>query len=144
MEYIFTLWIYFTFNTRLFSEKYIYFPHSWLITGFVTRFTRRVPLVEQGQFTFSKHLSSPPVFRVVRGPIFSFMCMFWRSVFVLLYLFSWSLCCLFIFDIQILITSLWYLQTLLLLWKNVLRVSVVYITEVDSWIMLLQKHIIST
>ena len=31
-----------------------FFPHSWHINGFVTRLTRRVPLVE--------HLSSPPVF----------------------------------------------------------------------------------
>ena len=45
--------------------------------------------------------------------IFSLMCMFCRSLFVLLYLFFWSLCCLFFFDIRILITSLWYLQTLL-------------------------------
>ena len=41
----------------------------------------------------------------------SFMCMFCRLLFVLLYFFFWPLCCLF--DIQILITSLWYLQTLL-------------------------------
>jgi len=27
------------------------FPHSWLITGFVTRLTRRVPLVEQKLLT---------------------------------------------------------------------------------------------
>jgi hypothetical protein len=38
--------------------------------------------------------------------IFNFMCMFYRSLFVLLYLFFWSLCCLFFFDIQILITPL--------------------------------------
>ena len=35
--------------------------------------------------------------------------MFCRSLFVLLYLFFWPLCCLFFFDIQILITSLWCL-----------------------------------
>ena len=45
--------------------------------------------------------------------IFSFICMFCRS-FVLLYFFFWPLCCLFFFDIRILIASLWYLQTLLL------------------------------
>ena len=32
-----------------------------------------------------------------------------------LYFFFWPLCCLFFFDIRILITSLWYLQTLLVL-----------------------------
>ena len=38
--------------------------------------------------------------------IFSFMCMFCRSLFVLLYFFFWPLCCLFFFDIQILIIPL--------------------------------------
>jgi hypothetical protein len=38
------------------------FPHSWLITGFVTRLTRRVPLVEQLLPTLPEHLSSPPNF----------------------------------------------------------------------------------
>ena len=41
--------------------------------------------------------------------IFNFMCMFsWfcRSLFVLWYFFFWPLCCLFFFDLQILITPL--------------------------------------
>ena len=38
--------------------------------------------------------------------IFSFICMFCRSLFVLLYFFFWPLCCLFFFDIWILITPL--------------------------------------
>jgi hypothetical protein len=38
--------------------------------------------------------------------IFSFMCMFCRLLFVLLYFFFWPLCSLFFFDIWILITSL--------------------------------------
>jgi hypothetical protein len=38
--------------------------------------------------------------------IFSFICMFCRSLFVLLYFFFWPLCCLFFFDIRILITPL--------------------------------------
>ena len=38
--------------------------------------------------------------------IFSFMCMFCRSLFVPLYFFLWPLCCLFFFDIRILITPL--------------------------------------
>ena len=37
--------------------------------------------------------------------IFSFICMFFRSLFVLLYFFFWPLCCLF-FDIRILIVPL--------------------------------------
>jgi hypothetical protein len=42
------------------------FPHSRLITGFVTRLTRRVSLVEQEPFTIPEHLRSPPVFSGVR------------------------------------------------------------------------------
>ena len=38
--------------------------------------------------------------------ILSFMCIFCRSLFVLLSFFIWSLCCLFFFDIRILITPL--------------------------------------
>ena len=45
----------------------IFFPHSPLITGFVTRLTRRVPLVEQELLpTLPEHLCSPPVFSGVR------------------------------------------------------------------------------
>ena len=39
-----------------------FFPHSRLITGFVTRLTRRVSLVEQEMPTHPEHLSSSPVF----------------------------------------------------------------------------------
>jgi hypothetical protein len=47
--------------------------------------------------------------------IFSFIFMFCRSLFVLSYFFFWPLCCLFLFDIPILITSLWYLHTHLII-----------------------------
>ena len=39
-----------------------FFPHSWLITGFVNRLTQWVPLVEQELLTILWHLSSPPSF----------------------------------------------------------------------------------
>jgi hypothetical protein len=39
-----------------------FFPHSWPITGFITRLTRRVSLVEQELLTLPEHLRSPPVF----------------------------------------------------------------------------------
>jgi hypothetical protein len=42
------------------------FPHSRLITGFVTRLTGRVSLVEQKLITLPEHPSSPPVFNGVR------------------------------------------------------------------------------
>jgi hypothetical protein len=80
------------------------FPRPWLITWFVTRLTRRVSLVEQEQLT-------PPEFTpgFQLGScysIFSFMYMFCGSLFVLLYFFFWPLCCLFFYDIRILITPL--------------------------------------
>jgi len=62
------------------------FHRSWFITGFVTRLTRRFPLVDQELLTRPEHLRSPPGFSSYFS-IFSFMCMFYRSLFVLLYLF---------------------------------------------------------
>ena len=44
------------------------FPHSWLVTGFVTRVIRRLTLVEQELLTLSEHMSSPPIFRGSRVP----------------------------------------------------------------------------
>jgi hypothetical protein len=42
------------------------------------------------------------------------MCMFCGSLFVLLYVFFWPLRCLFVYDIQILITSPWFLLAIAL------------------------------
>ena len=42
------------------------FPHSTLITGFVTILTRRVPLEEQELFTVPEHMSSTSIFSGVR------------------------------------------------------------------------------
>jgi hypothetical protein len=52
------------------------------------------------------HRSSSPVFSGVRvtRSLVSLMCMFCRSLFVLLYFFFWPLRCLFFFDLRILIT----------------------------------------
>ena len=102
------------------------FPHSRCITEFVTKLTRRVPLVEQELLILPEHLSSPPVlvgFAYDEGYsrnalctlnlistfyylILSFICMLCRSLFVHLYFFFWPLCCLFFFDIRILIAPL--------------------------------------
>ena len=43
-----------------------FFPHSWFITGFVTRLTRRVSLVEQELFTFRSTSWSRPFSSGVR------------------------------------------------------------------------------
>jgi hypothetical protein len=76
----------------------------WLITGFLTILTRRVPHVEQELLTLPEHQSSPPMFSEVRVARSFFYIMFCRSLFVILYFFFWPLCCLLFFDLRILIT----------------------------------------
>jgi hypothetical protein len=44
-----------------------FFPHSRIITGFVTRLTWRMPLVEQELLTLPEHLRSPQIFSGVRA-----------------------------------------------------------------------------
>ena len=87
----------------IYSVNRNHYPHSWLITGFVTRLTRRVPLVEQELLTLPEHLSSSPVLvvRVAQSLVFCVMCCI--SLFVLL---SFFLCCLFFFDLRLLITAM--------------------------------------
>ena len=73
--------------------------YAWyLVSILLYNILRRVPLVEQELLIFPENLRSPS--------IFSFICMFCRSLFVLLHFFFWSLCCLFFFDIRILIALL--------------------------------------
>ena len=86
------------------------------ITGFVTRLTQQVPLVEQVLLTLSEHLSSPPVFCSCYS-IFSFMCMFCRLLFVLLskiLSFSFGHCVVCSSLIYRFWLPIWYLQSLLL------------------------------
>ena len=81
--------------------------HSRLITRFVTRLTRQVPLVEQELLTLPEHLSSPPVFSGVRVTRSLVLCVCFVDLCLWFCTFSFSfLCCLFFFDIQILITPL--------------------------------------
>jgi len=74
--------------------------------------TRQVPLVEQELLTHLEHLSSPLFLVGLVLLNLSFMCMFFRSLFVLLCFFFWPLCCLFFFELRILIISLCYLRPL--------------------------------
>ena len=48
-------------NTDMFAVTIWSFTHSWNIFGFVTRATRRVPLVEQELPTLPEHLNLPSV-----------------------------------------------------------------------------------
>ena len=82
------------------------FPHARLITGFVTRLTRPVPLVEQELLTLPEHLSSPAVFsgvQVTRSLVL-YVCFVDRCLSFCT--FSFVVCCLFFFDIRILIAPL--------------------------------------
>ena len=69
---------------------------------------RRVPLMEYELLTLPEHKSSPPVFSGVRVTRSLVLCV----RFIDRCLSFWPLCCLFFFDIRILIT-LWYIRTLL-------------------------------
>jgi len=63
------------------------FPHSWLITGFVTTVTLWVPLVKQELLILLEHLSSPSSFTGVRVARSLFFCVvFCRSLFILVLL----------------------------------------------------------
>jgi hypothetical protein len=88
------------------------FPHSWLITRFVTRLTRRVPLVEQELLTLTEHLSSPLVssgVRVTRSLVLS-VCFVDRCLSFCTFSFGHCVVCFStIYGFWLL---LWYLQTL--------------------------------
>ena len=68
---------------NIFHLSYALSGHLLIITGFVTRVTRRVPHEEQELPTLPEHQSSPPVFsgvRVSRSLVFCVV--FCRSLFV--------------------------------------------------------------
>ena len=89
------------------------FPRSWFITGFVTRLTRRMSLVEQELLTLSEHLSSPPVFSVVRVTRSLVLCVCFVDRCLSFYAFSFGHCVVCPSSIYGFWFPLWYLQTLL-------------------------------
>jgi len=90
------------------------FSYSWLITGCVTRLTRRVSLVEQELLTLPEHLSSPSVFsggRVTRS-LGLCVCFVDRCLSFCTFLFDHCVVCSSsIYEFWL---PLWYLQTLFL------------------------------
>jgi hypothetical protein len=98
----------------------LHFPRSWLITGFVTRLTRRVSVVEQELLTLPEHLNSPPVFsgiRVTRSLVL-YVCFVDRCL--SFYLFSFGHCVACSSSIYGFWLTLWYLQILLTRWRLLL------------------------
>ena len=90
-----------------------FFPHSRHITGFVTRLTRRMSLVEQELPTLPEHLRSPPVFigvRVTRSLVL-YVCFVNRCLSFCT--FSFDHCFVCSSSIYGFWLHLWYLQTLL-------------------------------
>ena len=51
-------------NLHTWSILQVHAMQIWFYTGFVARFTRRVPLTVQEPLTFPEHLCLPPVFLV--------------------------------------------------------------------------------
>ena len=95
--------------------------HSWLITGFVTRLTRRVPHVKQELPTLPDHLRSPPVFsgvRVTRSLVLR-VCFVDRCLSFCTFSFGNCVVC------SSSIYGFWYLQTLL----NQVRVAIVKLSK---------------
>ena len=96
------------------------FPHSRLITGLVTRLTRRVPLVEQELLTILEHLSSPPVFSGVRLTRSSVLYVCFVDRCLSFCTFSFGHCVVCSSSIYGFWLPLWYLQTLLTRFCNYL------------------------
>jgi hypothetical protein len=89
------------------------FPHSRLITGIVTRLTRRVSLVEQELPTFPEHMSSPTVFsgiRVTRSLVV-YVCFVDRCLPICTFSFGHCICSSSIYEFWL---PLWYLHTFLI------------------------------
>jgi hypothetical protein len=90
-----------------------HFPHSWLITGFVTRLPRRVPLEEQELHTLPEYLSSPPVFSGVQVTRSLVLCVCFVYRCLSFYHFSFDHCVVCSSSIYGFLLPLSYLQTLL-------------------------------
>ena len=82
-------------------------------TGFVTRLTRRVPLVEHKLLTLQEHLSSPPILSGVRVTRSLVLCVCFVDRCLSFCTFSFGHCVVCPSSINGCWLLLWYLQTLL-------------------------------
>ena len=88
-------------------------PISRLITGFVTRLTQQVSLVEKELLVLWRHLSSPPVFSGVRVTRSLVLCVCFVDRCLSFYTFSFAHCFVCSSSIYWFWLPLWYLQNLL-------------------------------
>ena len=84
--------------------------HFWLITGFVTRLTRRVPLVELELLLFPEHLSPSPVFSGVGVTPYLVICVFFVDRCLSFSTFSFGHCVVCSSSIYGFWLPLWYLR----------------------------------
>ena len=102
--------IYWSFWCKLEIEKY----------GTKLQATRGVPLLEHEHLSFRTTRVHPRILVGLRCSIFSFICMFCRSLFVLWLFFFWPFYCLSFFDLWTLVTPLVSFLLLQLLIANTL------------------------
>ena len=103
-----------SYNQPIFTKATnLSFPHSRLITGFVTRSTRRVPLVERELYTLPEHQSSPPVLSGVRVTRSLVLCVCFVDRCLSFCTFSFGHCVVCSSSIYGFWLPLWNLQTLL-------------------------------
>jgi hypothetical protein len=117
----------------LFCELRLNLKHFTVyIAGFVTRLTRRVPLVEQELLTLPEHMSSPLVFSEVRvtRSLVLYICFVDRCLSFCT--FSFGQCVVCSSSIYGFWLSLWYLQTLLTVW-SILYYCMEYIIVFKVW-----------
>jgi len=112
------------------------FIHSCLITGFVTRLTRWLPLVEQELLTLPEHLSSPPIFSGVRVTRSLVLCVYFVDRCLSFCPFSFGHCVVCSSSIYGFWLPLWYLQTLLIGSNTVSQCqsSPFLINDLSSWL----------
>jgi hypothetical protein len=109
--------------------------HLWLITWFVIRLTPRVPLVKQDLLTLTEHLSSPVVLNGVRVTLSLVLCVCFVNRCLSFCAFSFGHCVICPSSIYRFWLPLWYLQTLLMLWKSHTREkrNKQYFLRLDIW-----------
>ena len=127
MEYLCHKW------QRICSTCRKHFPHSWLITGRVTRLTRPVPLVEQEVLTLPEHPSSPSVLRGVRVSRSLVLYVCFVDCGLSFCTFSFGHCVVCSSSIYGFWFPLWYIQTLL---KDLLDCAQNYLLLLDQAISL--------
>ena len=112
---------------------------SWLITGFVTRLTRRMPLVERELLTLPAHLNSLPVLsgvRVIRSLV---LCVCFVDRFLSFCTFSFDHCVVCSSLIYGFLLHLWYLQLFLHVWTSLsemmrLYMSFTNVNKIQLWL----------